>query len=105
MKQVLAESIGPDHFSQVAIRGGNKANIYLNDFVRPNPPNFMLLNDAQQLHLKAQRRLGNFIEKERSAGRALQQSLSRPGGSGKRTPLVTIKLAFQESLRQRSTVN
>ena len=70
-----------------------------------DPPDFALLQKAQQFGLKIERHLTDLVEKESPPFREFDQSLLTPLGIGEGALLVAEELAFQEILRQRRAVD
>ena len=63
---------------QISVRRGNHANID-GDWARPaNSLEFAFLQHAQELGLEINPHLGDFVEQQRSAVRALERALGPP---------------------------
>ena len=52
-----------DHLFQIAVSGSDQANVGLDQFIAAQTFKLLLLQNAQQLGLKLQRHVANFIEK------------------------------------------
>src|SRR5271155_5399564 len=65
----------------------------------------VLLQNAKELDLQAQRELADFVEKESAAVRLFEEATPVASGVGKRTLLVPEKLRFEESLRDRPAID
>src|SRR5206468_1587523 len=105
VEEVLTKSVGPNHLPEVAVRGRDQPEIDFDNIVGADSTNFLVLNDAQQFHLKGQCRLGNFIEKHSTAVGAFEESLSQSGCAGKRAALVPIQFAFEKGFGQRAAID
>src|SRR5262245_56929271 len=65
VKQVLTEVALKDGHFEVAIRGGNDARIHRDDLPTTDPAELQIFEDVKELRLKRQRKLANFVEKDR----------------------------------------
>ena len=62
----------------------------------PNRRNFPFLENAQELHLRRRRHLGDLVEEERPVIGQFEAAGASIHGAGKRSLLVTEDLAFEE---------
>ena len=103
--QVHAETAVGHFLAQVAVRGGNQAEICLARGGFSQPIVFALLQQAQQLGLQVQRHFADLVEEQgASCGRfdlSVHPALAR---SGKRALSVTKELADKQLARQASAV-
>src|SRR6266403_4152957 len=67
---------------QVAIGGGDNAYVDCDVRIAAYWPNFLLLQDAQELGLHFERQLANFIEENRASVGSLKATALRFYGSG-----------------------
>ena len=67
--QVLAEVAAFHGLPQVAVGRRDHANVRLQDAGGPEPLELAFLQDAQELRLRRQAHLGDFVEKQHAAGR------------------------------------
>src|SRR6476619_6897119 len=65
----------------------------------------MVLKHTQQLALRLQRPLGNFVEKEGAAIREFEAAAPLLGRAGESTLLVAKQFTLDQIARQRGTVN
>ena len=65
----------------------------------------LILQDAQQLDLRARRHLADLVEKQRAALGLLEQAALARFGAGECAALVAEQLAFQQIVRQRAAVD
>ena len=73
VQEVLTELAGGDEIVQVAIGGGDDANVDTRmRLVRPDGLNLAVLEKPQQPRLHAQAHVADFVEKQRAAMRELE---------------------------------
>ena len=65
----------------------------------------LFLHDAQQLHLHVQRQIGHFVEKQRAALGALNQTLLITDGAREAAALVTEEFALHQLRGNRAAVH
>src|SRR5882762_7858275 len=80
--KVLAEGAVAISGFQVAIGGGDDAYVDCDVRIAAYWPNFLLLQDAQELGLHFERQLANFIEENRASVGSLKETSFRFYGSG-----------------------
>ncbi len=85
-----------DHLFQIAISGGDQANVGLDQFIAAQTFKLLLLQYAQQFGLKLQRHVAHFIEEQRAFIGQLETSNPLRAGPGKRAALMTKQVAFQQ---------
>ncbi len=90
---------------EFAVRRRDDANIHGNFVVASHGPNFLLLQNAQQLRLQLERQLANFVQENRSAIRGLKKSSLGLQCAGECALLMTKKLAFHQRRDQRTAVH
>src|SRR5207248_9272589 len=102
--KVLAEAPGADLGQEIAVRGGDDANVGL-DRVAAERLVLPFLQDAQELHLDGGGQLADLVEEER-AGRGLREaSVLLHDGARERAALVAEELALEDRLRDRRTID
>src|SRR5262249_40325566 len=69
VEQIRPECAGGDGCWQIAVRGGNHANVYRDGSTASNSLDLAVLQYAQQRHLGIHRNLADFIEEDRSGMR------------------------------------
>src|SRR5438552_4747500 len=65
--EVLAKSAGVHFLGQVFVGGGDDARLHGNRLVGADRQDFLLFDGAEQLGLRRQGQLADFIEKDRAA--------------------------------------
>src|SRR5690606_14608997 len=69
------------------------------------PPDALLLQDAEQLHLQRQRQLADLVEEERAAVRLLEQARLVARRVGERAAPVPEELALEQVLGDGAAVD
>jgi hypothetical protein len=103
--KVLPEGPGADRRFQIAIGGGDDANIDMPAFGRADRLHFAFLQSAQELGLQVDGHVADFVEKERAALGCFQQTLLGLHGASERALHVAEELRFDERGHQRRTVH
>ena len=89
----------------IHVRGRQDADV---DFLldpAAQPPEFPLLQDAQQLDLRHRHHLGDLVEEQRAAIGELETAGAPIGGAGERAALVPEDLALEQRFRDRRAVD
>src|SRR5437870_12234563 len=94
--EVVPERLRLDGAGEVAVGGGEHAEVDVDRPVVSHAPDRSLLEDPQELGLDARRRLTDLVEEQGSAGRLFEQSLARGVGAAEGPPDVTEQLALQQ---------
>jgi hypothetical protein len=103
--QVGAEA-PPAHLAgQVAAGGRDDPGVQRQRPAAPHPLEAALLEHAQQAGLLRRLELADLVEKERTAGRALQPPDATRRRAGEGAPLVTEELALQQRRREGGAVD
>ena len=105
IKEVFAERSVLDHLIQVTRRGGHNANVDVHFRVAADSSQFSLLQNSQQLGLKQQRQVADFVQKKRSAVGCFEETSPLAVGSSERSLFVTEQFTFQQVLRDRSAID
>ena len=71
-QQIFAKTASGNLCSHVHVGGGEHADVYAAGVRRPHPLELSRFQHAQQLGLKIQRHVGDFIQKKRAAVRKLK---------------------------------
>ena len=71
---VLAETSLPHELGDILVCRNDDAHIDGNEFVVPDAPHLLFLQDTQELDLKAQQRITDLVEKQRSPVRLLKNA-------------------------------
>ena len=94
--KVLAKITGIDHSLEVAVGGGNQADIDLDRFVAPDAFESAGLEHAQQLHLHSGVDFTDLVEEERAAVCGLESTDPSGIGIGEGVLLMTEQFAFEQ---------
>jgi hypothetical protein len=102
--KVLAEAACIDFMFQVAIGGGDDANVDLAATGIADTFQFLLLQDAQQLCLHREWYFGDFVEKQRAAVSQFEAAKLILDRAGERAFHVTEKLALEQAVGYCTTI-
>ena len=105
VEEILAERPLPDRVAEIAVRGGDDADVDRALDVRSDPADHAVLQDTQQLDLHRRGRIADLVEKDRPAVGFVEQAALLADRSGERAPLVAEELGFQEVLGKRAAVD
>ena len=100
VEQVLAERALGHHLRQVAIGGGDDADVGLDLLGPAEPAEAALLQDAQQLDLHERRHLADLVEEDRALLGDFDQPLLVRVGAGERALHVAEELGVEQRLGQ-----
>src|SRR5581483_2902024 len=105
IEEILAKVAAFDRLAQIAVRRSDDAHVGFDDPRAAQPLELALLQHAQELRLRAEAHLADFVQKQRAAGRELD--LSRFGllRTRKGATLVAKQLGCEELLGQRGAVD
>ena len=95
--EVATETLLLDQRRQIAIRGGDQADIYVDGARAPEPFEFLFLQHAEQLRLEFQRNFPHLVQKDRSAMGQFEPTDFLRDGPSKCSTLVPEQLALQQS--------
>src|SRR5439155_21400494 len=103
--EVGSKSFGRDLGLQAAVRGGEDAHVYRR--VRRAADSFDLtpLDRAQDLRLKVDRELADFVEQDRSTRGRLERASPRGRCPGECTSLVDEELALEKGRGKRAAID
>ena len=90
---------------QIDVGCGHQPHMHLAGGLGPQALNFTVLQHAQQLGLRRQRQVTDFIEKQRATVGALKTPGARGMGARERTLLNTKQLSLDQFRRQRCAVD
>ena len=105
IKQVFSKRAIRAHLIEIAMRSRDDAHVHIHRLRRAHGPHRAVLQHTQQLRLKREWHVADFIEKQAAAIGRLKQSLLRGRSARKRTLGITEQLTLQQLLRDRRTVN
>ena len=103
--QILSESSLFHFLTQVLIGRRDQSKIHFYGAVSADTHEFMFLQDTQEFHLRHQRKLSYFVQKDRSAFRKFKVSFFSLRGSGKTSFLIAEQFALDQTLRDSSAVH
>src|SRR5215208_1091090 len=103
-EQVLPKTSVSNFRMQIGIGSRQQPHVYLLRLRRSNALKLAGFQHAQQLRLKIQRNVSDFVEKQRPAVCELEASNTIALRVGKRAAHVAKQLAFENTLSQRSRV-
>ena len=94
--KILAETAGGGFGGQVAVAGGENADVDANGRVAADAVDFALLDGAQQFGLHAHIHFADFVEQERAAMGRFEFTGAPGEGAGEGAFFVAEQLAFQQ---------
>ncbi len=94
-----------DQDLDVAIGGGDHADIGLDGLVPAEPLEGLVLQHPQQFGLQTEGKLAELVQKQGAAVRLLEASHTGLVGAGEGTPLMTEQLAFKQGFRNVGAVH
>src|SRR5260370_41125387 len=103
--KVFAKLSCPDQRTQILVRSRNDAHIDRKESVRAHAPHLLFLQNAKQLHLKAQAGLRYLVKENRAVVGCLKQAAAGGIRPGERALLMSKELAVQNALRNRAAVD
>src|SRR6185312_16751986 len=103
--EVLAEIALARLLLEVAVGGGDEADIDLDRLAAADPVDLALLDGAQQLRLEAGVHLAHLVEQQRPAIRLLELADAPRDGAGEGAFLMAEELRFQKIFRDRRAVD
>ena len=98
IEQVLAKPSLGDHAAQVAVGGGDDADVDLGGVRVADPLELALLQHPQQLHLQRRAHRPDFVEEQRAFVRLLDAALAVADGAGERAADVAEQLGLEQRL-------
>ena len=94
--QVLAKRLRLDHRRQIAVRGGDDADVDAHRPLAADAHDLAVLHDAQQAHLRGEGELADFVEEQRAAVGLLEPALAPRHRAGERALLVAEELRVDQ---------
>ena len=94
-----------DRFVEVAVGGGDDADIDLDRLGAADAVDLALLDGAQQLGLQADVHLADFVEQQRAAVGFLELADAAGDGAGEGALLMAEQFALQQVLRDGGAVD
>ena len=105
IEQVFAERAVLDGFRQVAVGGGDDADVDLDRLGAADPVDLALLDGAQQLGLQARVHLADFVQQQRAAIGFLELADAPGDGAGEGALLVAEQFGFQQVFRDGGAID
>ena len=104
VEKIFAEASGENFGAQIAIGGGDQADVHGAHFGRTHALDFAILNHAEQLRLHRQRSLADFVEEHGAAVGEFEKAGARVRGAGESAAHVAEELAFEKRVHQRRAI-
>ena len=104
-KKSSRKRAGAHHLLEVAVGGGDEADVGLEFLGAADAAEAPLLQHAQQLHLHAEAGLPHLVEKQRAAVGGFEQPLLGVDGAGEGALHVPEELRLQDRLGERAAVD
>src|SRR5262245_59685425 len=95
----------PDRLDRIGIGRGDDAHAHRLLDARTGTPELLLLQYAQELHLRGRRHLAELVEEQSAAIRELEAALAAIGRAGERAFFVAEDLALQQRFGNRRAVD
>ena len=105
VEQIGAKLSVADRLIEVAIRGGDHADAHAHRPAAADRFELLLLKDAQQLDLRVERQLTDFVEEDRAAVGDLEPADALLDRTGERALDVPEQLALDQSRCDRAAVD
>ncbi|MNS56821.1 hypothetical protein D3C72_896930 [compost metagenome] len=105
VKKVFTEPPRRHLARQIAVGGGDHANIQSNRFTCPDALDLALLQHTQQFGLQAEGHFGDFVEQQRATVGLFELAGLCGNGARERTLLVAEQRGFEHVVRDRRAVN
>ena len=104
-QQVFAEACLAHRLRQIAVRGGDDADVDRHRLGAADAVDHPLLDRAQQLGLQAHVHFGDFVEQQRAAVGLLEFADAAGDGAGEGALFVAEQLGFEQLFRDRRAVD
>jgi hypothetical protein len=103
--EVPPEGAALHHRLEVGVRRGDDANVHTHALIAADAHELPLFEHPQQLHLRLQVGLADFVQKQRAPVGGLELPARPRVGPGKRAFLVAEQLGFDQARRDRGAVD
>lgn len=103
--QIFAEAAGGDALRQVGVGGGDHADVDVNGFRGADALELALLEDAQELGLRIQGHVADFIEEERAVVGLFETAGAGLNGSSEGSADVPEQLGFEQGFGQGGAID
>src|SRR5581483_5358700 len=105
VQQVEAKSSRARFRAQVAVGRRDNSNVDPPRDVLADSPELALLDDPQQLRLRARRELADLIEQQRPAVRLFEHAYALGHGAGEGAPRMAEELRLDQVVWQRGAID
>ena len=105
VEEVLAEPPGRHLGLEVAVGGGDDADVHRQRHVLADPADLLLLQDPVELDLHRQRQVADLVEEDGAAVGLLEEAALQAGRAGEGAAGVAEELALHELGRQGAAVD
>src|ERR1700683_3050025 len=105
MKQVFSEIVLADGFDDVAIGGGDEADINAQFVIASHSRERAVFQEPQQLCLQWTAHVSDFVQEYRAAVGLFDSTEFLPDSAGEGASFMSEKLAFEEVFGDRGAVN
>ena len=105
VEEILAEVPLLDLGREVLVRGGEDANVHLEDAVGADGTDLAVLENPKELHLEGGTHLADLVEEDGAPVRELEHAGPLADRAGERAPLVAEHLRLEELGRDRAAVD
>ena len=105
VEEVRAEAAFFDELLELLVGGGDAAEVHLDGMRAADAGDFPFLENAQQIGLRFQADVADFIEKDRAAFGNFEASLLAVLRAGERAFFMAEKFAFQQRFRQSAAMD
>ena len=96
VEEIAAKFAFPDEFFQIAMRGNDHADVYLDRFLAADALDFAFFEDTQELGLHRDGHVANFVEKQGAAFGLFEFADVAAGGASEGTFLVAEEFRFDQ---------
>ena len=97
--EILTELAFGDQLGQILVGGEDEARAQRDELVRAEAAELHLLQNAEQLDLREEAEVADFIEEERAVGGLLEVAFAGADGAGECAFFVAEELGFDQGFR------
>ena len=105
IEQVLAEGALLDGLGEIAVRGGDDADVDLDRLAAADAVDLAFLDGAQQLGLQAHIHLADFVEQQGAAIGLFELADAAGDGAGEGALFMAEQFGFQQIVRDRRAID
>src|SRR2546422_8406217 len=103
--EIAAKLFVGDQLGEIPVCGGHQANIHADGPRAPQPLEFLLLQNTNELGLQLKRDITDLVKEQRALVGQLQPADHLGDSAGERASVMAEQLAFEQPCRDRRTVN